>query len=54
MKKRMIALLSMSALVAAMAVAAPALSGTRICLLNHYQWNEGGAVMSVSPADPGT
>jgi hypothetical protein len=52
MKKRMIALLSVSALVAAMAVAAPALSGTRICLLNHYQWNEGGAVMSVSPADP--
>ena len=35
MKKRMLALLSVSTLVAAMAIAAPAqLSGSRICLLN--------------------
>ena len=52
MKKRMIALLSVSTLVAAMAIAAPALSGTRICLMNLYQWNGVGSAMSVSPADP--
>ena len=50
MKKRMIALLSVSTLVAAMAFAAPAqLSGARICLLNLYDWEQNG---SVSQADP--
>ena len=53
MKKRMLALLSVSTLVAAMAVAAPAqLSGSRICLLNLYQWEETGNDVIVSQADP--
>jgi hypothetical protein len=51
MKKRMIALLSVSTLVAAMAIAAPAqLSGSRICLLNQYQWDQNTGV--VTPGDP--
>ena len=51
MKKRMLALLSVSTLVAAMAIAAPAqLSGSRICLLNLYQWDQNTGV--VTPADP--
>ena len=53
MKKKMIALMSVTTLVAAMAVAAPAqLSGTRICLLNLYQWDESGSTVNVTPADP--
>lgn len=53
MKKRMIALMSVITLVVAMAVAAPAqLSGTRICLLNLYQWNENASTVNVTPADP--
>lgn len=51
MKKRMLALLSVSTLVAAMAIAAPAqLSGSRICLLNQYQWDQNTGV--VTPGDP--
>ena len=51
MKKRMLALLSVSTLVAAMAIAAPAqLSGSRICLLNLYQWDQNTGV--VTPGDP--
>ncbi len=47
----MIALLSVSTLVAAMAIAAPAqLSGSRICLLNQYQWDQNTGV--VTPGDP--
>ena len=47
MKKRMLALLSVSTLVAAMAIAAPAqLSGSRICLLNLYQWDQNTGVAS--------
>lgn len=54
MKKRLITLLSVSTLVAAMAIAAPAqLSGARICLLNLYQWDGSGSNdASVSQADP--
>ena len=51
MKKRMLALLSVSTLVATMAVAAPAqLSGSRICLLNQYQWDQNTGV--ATPGDP--
>lgn len=51
MKKRMLALLSVSTLVATMAVAAPVqLSGSRICLLNQYQWDQNTGV--VTPGDP--
>ena len=51
MKKRIIALLSVSMLVIAMAPAAFAqLSGNRICLLNLYQWDESTGV--VSQGDP--
>ena len=51
MKKRMLALLSVSTLVTAMAIAAPAqLSGSRICLLNLYQWDQNTGV--VTPGDP--
>ena len=51
MKKRMLALLSVSTLVATMAVAAPAqLSGSRICLLNQYEWDQNTGV--VTPGDP--
>lgn len=53
MKKRMIALMSVSALVAAMAIAAPAqLAGKRISLLNLYQWDERTGDVVVTPSDP--
>lgn len=53
MKKRMIAMMSVMTLVAAMASAAPAqLSGARICLLNLYQWDENAGTVNVTPADP--
>ncbi len=43
--------MSVSTLVAAMAIAAPAqLSGSRICLLNQYQWDQNTGV--VTPGDP--
>lgn len=44
-------MLSVSTLVTAMAIAAPAqLSGSRICLLNLYQWDQNTGV--VTPGDP--
>jgi len=49
----MIALMSVSALVAAMAIAAPAqLAGKRISLLNLYQWDERTGDVVVTPSDP--
>ena len=48
----MISLMSVITLVAAMAAASTQLSGTRICLLDLYQWDESASTINVTPADP--